>query len=48
MGFLSASILACGIGFGLYYGLNSLGREIRTGLVEAAKAKRGDEVATKV
>lgn len=46
MGFLSAWILACGIGFGLFFGLNALGREVRTGLVEAAKAKRGDDVAT--
>lgn len=46
MGFWEAWILAVGIGCGLFYGLNALGREIRTGLVESAKVSSGKEVDT--
>lgn len=46
MGFFEALILAFAIGFGLFFGLNALGREIPTGLVEAAKTARGDDVKT--
>ena len=46
MDFFGAWILACGVGFGLFYGLNALGREIRAGLVESAKVSRGDSVNT--
>lgn len=46
MGFFEACILAAGISLGLFFGLNALGREIRTGMVEAAKAARGDDVPT--
>lgn len=46
MGFFEAIILAFGISFGLFFGLNALGREIRTGLVESAKVKNGESVTT--
>lgn len=34
------------IGAGIFFGLNALGREIRTGLVEAAKVNQGNDVPT--
>ena len=37
MGFFEAAMLAWAIGFGLYLGLQELGKQIRTGLVDAAK-----------
>ena len=42
MGFFEAWILAVGLGFGLFYGLSTLGREIRSGLVDAAKVARSN------
>lgn len=46
MGFFEAWIVAVGVGFGLFYGLNALGREIRTGLVEAATVGKGEPIVT--
>ena len=37
MGLLEALFLAWAIGFGLYLGLQELGKQIRAGLVDAAK-----------
>jgi hypothetical protein len=44
MGVFEAWILAFGIGLGLFYGLNELGREIRKGMVEAAKVSKGEDI----
>lgn len=38
MGFFGALVIALAIGFGLYFGLSELGREIHAGLVESANA----------
>lgn len=46
MGFFEAWLVAVGVGFGLFYGLSTLGREIRTGLVEAAKVGKDEPVLT--
>lgn len=46
MDFFTAVTVALILGWAMYFGLNAAGREIRTGLVEAAKVARGDDVVT--
>lgn len=46
MDFFTAVPVAVILGLAIYFGLNAAGREIRTGLVEAAKVAEGQDVAT--
>lgn len=46
MGIFEAGILAFGIGFGLYFGLATLGEHIKAGMVEAAKMSKCSDAQT--